>query len=269
MDGVKVSPVRGFTGYVGDFLGVLVGGAVGGIIGVGLYFPDLFIRGISLAYTTVCEQLDHFATAIANSDSFITAKKPEDYLQKQWCISTGTLGLVIALPFYAIARTVEYFITPKITGISDFLWYTGGIVGGVIGSAVALPLYPVKHVADRLVDLYKGFRNTVRSITAFIYAKASEEPLKEEKENCCTVELHSNEFREQIEANKKLSATAFIYHTINPNVSVTEEKEQAIKPTICEGSDILGDQGLTQRTKKPLVVKQDFAPLAPLVTLRT
>lgn len=223
LDEVKTSPVRGFFGYVGDIIGTLLGGFAGGLISLGLYFPDLMLRGISYSYIKLSDALSNLADIVdeKGKEFFPTFEKPKKYMSKAWNVSVATLGLAIAVPIYTVSRAIQFFLTPGKTEVSDWLWKVSGFAGGLIGSIIAISLFPVKHIADRLVDLYSGFRNTIRSTTAFIYAKTNTEPVKVD-EDCCTMGLHSDEFRQQVEACKELSTTTILYGTFKQRPEARE-----------------------------------------------
>lgn len=174
------SEVSGFAqvilGYVGDLTGAVVGGFIGSLLGFAFYIPDGILRLVALGHDYVQDQLDKLANVMAEKQhvfSDLTIKLPATYLAKAWNISAVTLGAVLAAIPYLFAKSLEFFIPPFGSRLSEGICKAGAFFGGVIGSLTAIVFFPLKHVCNRLVDLFRDFREAVRTITAIVYAQTN------------------------------------------------------------------------------------------------
>lgn len=217
LDNTRVGVLQGFTGYLGDLLGYLVGGIVGGAIGAALYFPDGVLKSICWAHDKIQENCTHLAQKIATSthfNDFVFFSHPENYAQKAWNISSIGLGFAIASPFYLAAKVVEFLIPPLGHSLSGVTLGLGSVVGGAIGTMAALAAWPVKHLCNKAVELYRGFRNKVQSLTALIYAKSNEEPVitNPSPNGCCITpeSIHSTQFRTKVKEFKQMTTTQLL-----------------------------------------------------------
>ncbi len=210
-DGSNVNGVcRGVTGYVGDIAGAAIGGIVGSVVGGVCYIPDALGRTVCWVHDKVHDGFDKVANAIGNREFFKNLpviRQPVYYLEKAWNVSVGTLGVAIASPFYAVSKAIEYFIPPLKTKLSDSALKVGGIVGGVIGTVASAIAWPVKHICNKAVSLFRSFRDKVRSAAAFVYAKTNENPSNDARSCIPPESVHSTEFRERVTRYKN-STTA-------------------------------------------------------------
>jgi gas vesicle protein len=201
---------QGITGWVGDLIGTVLGAAIGTILGGVLYIPDAILRTLAFAYEKICEGCNNFANLVGTRELFKTLtiiESPRTYTSKAWNISVGSLGLLLAAPLNFVARIVEAFL-PLGNGISNSLWNTGGFVGGLIGWSVSLLAFPAVHVCSKAVSLFRDFRESVRSFSAYIYAKTNAH-----LQSAADYEFspHSEIFRNKITEYKAKSTTEVIF----------------------------------------------------------
>jgi gas vesicle protein len=219
---------RGVTGWVGDIFGTVLGTVVGTFVGGVLYFPDaIVLRTLPWLHDKIHDGFDFVANGIGRHsffNDFNTFPTPENYMQKAWNISAGVLGVAIAAIPYIAAKTVEFVFPFLGNGLSTAVKRVSGFVGGVVGSAIAIAAYPAKYLINRTVDLFKGVRDKVRSVTAWIYAKTNQEPLKKNDRNamgerCClpSATMHSQQFRDQVAEFKRSSTAELLLGPLNNN----------------------------------------------------
>ena len=220
---------RGFfqplLGWIGDIAGALLGAAIGSILGSVLYVPDGILRLLAWTHDQIHTGFDAFATLVGNHsgfNSFYAKQSPQNYMQKAWNVSVATLGVVLAAPLYAVAKTVEFFLPVLGQGLSNFAWATGGIVGGIVGSVAALTLWPVKHVCNKAVELFRGFREFVRSCSAFVYSRTAQVPAvqgERQREDDCNClpdpAMHSQAFRDKVTAYNQRTTTQILFGALN------------------------------------------------------
>lgn len=208
---------RGLSGWAGDIIGYVIGSIAGVIIGFACYIPDIILRGICELNDLIGNTLNSFANIVGSHplcQHFNNANPPNNYIQKAWNISIGTLGLIVALPLYSVTKLVETFLPFLGHSLSNTAWALGGHAGGMIGILISIPIFPIKHVCNTLVDLYRGFRNKVRSLTAFIYAKTNQTCAAEINDECIpaipNAVMHAPEFRQKVEEYKRSSTTEIL-----------------------------------------------------------
>ncbi|MES2217793.1 MAG: hypothetical protein V4501_05230 [Pseudomonadota bacterium] len=207
--------------YPGDFIGAVLGSIVGGILGAVFYLPDAILRVISWAYDQIGKACNTFANFIGKTFTSIPVfSTPSNYAEKAWNISAATLGLLLASPFYVAAKAIE-FVLPISNFLSNLTLGIGSLVGGIVGTVGALSLYPVKHVCSKAVELFSDFRESVRSISAFIYAKTNafswnnyDRNSESLSEAVFTRDPHSQEFRTKLEEYRAKSTTEIIFGSL-------------------------------------------------------
>lgn len=235
-DGTAQSGIaQPLLGWIGDLAGALVGAIAGMGIGLACYFPDLILRGVAKLHDVIHDGCDWLAKTVGDHalfNDFKTFHNPKNYVQKAWNLSAGILGTVIAAPLYGICKLVEYFVSPLGNKLSNAAWKFGGITGGVLGSIAACAMWPVKHVCNKVVNLFHGFRDKVRSLTAFVYAKTDSAPL--DQDECCSKEAyHSEQFKAKVREYKNESTTKILFGNLKAAdgyLPVQEQKDPLIDP---------------------------------------
>lgn len=245
--------LRWIFGCVGDITGALLGSFIGAIIGLSIFAPNRLGLGIRWVCLNLFHEIDDFAKAIARHsylDGFVY-NNPDNYRQKAWNVSAGTLGLMIGSPLYGIAKTIEFFL-PIGNKLSHFLWGTGLVLGGIAGSIISIPAYPVYKFTSSVIRLYDTCRDIIRKGVAFIYLKTNQTLYQPDPECCLMPQeaVHSDKFRDQFNGLKGISTTAFL---LGPEKEPLEMKAtappaQTVDELICPISQ--------QAFKKPVIDKQ-------------
>jgi hypothetical protein len=211
-DGVSESVFRGIFGWIGDIIGVFLGGLGGTLIGFTLFFPDRVILAFIGIYNFIENSIHDFACMVGNRPffaSFNPIRDPQTYFSKSGNIAMGTLGVILGLITYSIPKFLE-FIFPIGHSISDISWKLGAWIGKWLGKGIALTIYPIIHLIGKSIDVYGFLRNAIRTTTAFIYAQTNQ-VLYQTEDGCCYVNnVHSNEFRERVNNFKRKNDTTTI-----------------------------------------------------------
>jgi hypothetical protein len=231
MDSTKVHGWgRCIAGYPGDLVGAAVGGLVGATLGLACYIPDIALQGVCALNDTIKNSLDKLATTIGAHElcrSFSTFNPPQNFGEKAWNISVGTIGLTLATTLYAPIKLIEHFL-PVGNYLSEGAWRLGGYVGGAIGMLASAAIYPVKTLCNGLVSLYRGFREKMRSLVALIYVKTKEDNNVEVAADCCIPirTIHSQEFVTKIKEHKASSTAQIIYGAeIKGEIKIAQQVE--------------------------------------------
>ncbi len=119
-------------------------------------------------------------------------------MQKAWNIGAGSLGVVIAFAPYVVARMIEFFLPFMGTFLSSLAIGFGSLVGGVIVGALAIPLYPIKHIIAKLMDGVDFIRDKILTGIAILYAK-NNQSLANYQDCCIPDALHSPEFVQRVD----------------------------------------------------------------------
>ena len=118
LDGTSNTGVmQGLFGWIGELLGFAFGAPLGGFIGALVFIPDLILRGILFLKETVFQLTDDFALFVGNYRWFTEIgayQNPIGYFEKAWNISLGTIGVLIGVVPYTLAKIVE-FVFPFIS----------------------------------------------------------------------------------------------------------------------------------------------------------
>lgn len=223
-DGQRVNGFfRIILGWVGDLIGAVLGAVVGAIAGFALYIPDSIIRSIRWSLLTVFEWVDDFAIDIAQHslfNTFVFTNPEHSYLKKAWNVSVGALGWLLGTALYLPVRAAEFFL-PIGNFSSNLMWNLGVSLGGLIGTVVSVPIYPVYKIISSTIELYDVLRKKFVNAVALVYAKTNAS-IYEETENgenftCIPSEsVHSREFRQQVNAFKQTSFMSLLYGVITP-----------------------------------------------------
>ncbi len=219
LDNVRTSPWRGAFGYIGDIIGIVVGAISGAIIGAALYFPDRAILLFSQAYRAIRDDLNTFAEMVGTHSFFkalLSFQLPSNYIQKCWNISVGITAVSIGLLLYGILRLIEIAL-PIGNFLSNTFWKLGGLIGGVVGAIISLAAFPVLHLSNKMLDLYDRFREGVRNVVAFFYAKTNQKLYVQNDGPCLPNFIHSDEFRQKVTEFKDKNTTTILFGTLNPS----------------------------------------------------
>lgn len=220
-DGSTGGGMQLVTGSVGDWIGYLVGGLVGAVVGLAVYFPDVCLRVFVWAYDKLnagLERLSYIAGQINKILPTYSSEEANTYPSKAWNIAVITFGVFLAAPLFLVCKAIE-FVLPIFKndrqgeyGLSDGVGQLAASIGGLLAWVVAIACYPVKHVLQKAVDLVQGFRSSVRTLTAIIYAKVNQTPV--EQDDLCdgfnVNSVHSLLFRDKVRAYKQHSVGEII-----------------------------------------------------------
>jgi hypothetical protein len=225
-DNTKVGFFQGLSGWIGDIAGSIGGAVIGTFIGTALYVPDSILRVLCWAHDKIhegCDALSNFVGTHSGFEHFAVfdTSHPSynSTMYKAGNIAAVTLGSLIAAPFYLVAKAIEFFIPPIKDHLSNACITIGSFVGNCIGVIALIGILPVKHICNNAVKYYNKFRDSVRSMTAWLYAKAGEEAMtqinrdSEGRPSSCLPDIvsHSPEFRSKITEYKNMTTTQLLF----------------------------------------------------------
>jgi hypothetical protein len=227
-------------GWVGDIIGLVTGAGLGIILGAAAYVVDSGLRVLAWGYQTISDALTSYAELYGRhnlSKHLAIFKSPENHFDKAWNISATTLGFIVASPFYFAVKTVEFILPALGDFLSTLTLAPFMIATGIMGAMVGFITYPINHLAERAISLYTGFRDSVRSFSAYVYAKTD---AMIDRTNEDYKIIHSSEFLEKIETYKAQSTMEIIFGKldINPEV-VARNQAQSREDIVSEVSPLL------------------------------
>lgn len=254
-DGVRESGfLRSISGWIGELIGYPIGALLGVTLGFALYIPDRIMVGFSWAYHAIMiEGVADFAKSIAKRtyfEGFLYDAPEHSYRKIAWNVSVGTLGLFFGASLYTAARVVEFFL-PIGNRLSNSAWKLGLGLGGAVGSAIAIPYYPIHKITTSIIDLYDSFRKTVRFGFAFLYVKTDQEPIQNGDHNCMLA-THSNEFREDVNQIKRTTTTDLLY---GPLIQAERKEAKSSVPPPDNLEEYLQDPVTYERMKDPVITQ--------------
>lgn len=222
----KTSFCRAVTGWIGNIAGHIIGPIMGAAIGFVSYVPDAILSAAAWIHDKIGEGLNNYSTFVGERkffNDFATFRTPQNYMEKAWNVATGSLGVGLGFALWAPVRFVENFL-PFGHSFSNLLSSFGGLIGSVVGSLAAIPVYPAKYLLQKCVDGYRSLQQTVNKAVAFVYAKTATEPATF-TEDCvsCHTAVHTQQFRDQVNDYKSKTSTEIIFGNIRPNTETVNE----------------------------------------------
>jgi len=257
IDGTSVAFWQGIFGYVPDLIGTGVGWLAGGIIGAACYFAEAPLRVTYWLHNKLGEKLDNFANSFPYQWMWYQ-DHPSNYLEKASNIAMGTLGEAVGFICFAPIRFCELLFAPSVHFFSDVARAIGRIVGGYAALIPAIiPGYFIHKLLENSEKMFNSFRNGVRNISAYIYAKTNAPIIQNvnTKQWCYPIDnIHSAEFLNVVdEYKRKNTSTALLYnHNIQgEHVDSKNEPPTVARPQIYLPEKMVGASAPIAFVDKP------------------
>lgn len=218
--GETVSGLQGVFGWLGELIGFVIGPFLGGCMALIIYFPQRLLQGLDLLYKQFTRLFNFVATDLAKRPLLKSYWVFDNIESHSWSkamnISSLTLGTLTALPFWTIAKTLEFLFNAESNEVSKTVWDMTSWFGTALGFIF---IAPCAAFIDYFVIKAEAIGNSLYQLglkmSAFIYAKCHEEPLAKDSrlDDCfCTGEtLHSQAFRDLFTHYKKTPTTDVIF----------------------------------------------------------
>ncbi|MBA2650419.1 MAG: hypothetical protein H0U75_12655 [Legionella sp.] len=204
-DNTRAGVIEGIFGWVGEVVGIGLGGILGLVLGVVVYGIDSLlslVRHVQQNLYSSFDRLNQFIVDLSPAFSFPIKTQYSNYLDKAINIGSFILGGLIAAAPLLATKILEFFVPPIENYSSQALMYTCGWLGGATMFLIALPMFPLVYLFKRGVELYSSLREVVRFSVAVIYGKTGTLPALDNANDidCIFPEhtLHSTEFRADV-----------------------------------------------------------------------
>jgi len=235
-DNTQTGFFQGLFGWVGEVAGYLLGALIGGTIGLGIGAIDGFLslcRQSQDKFYASLHALSNFVGRSTFFDNYFVIQRPEYYLSRSWNIGALVIGVPLAAIPYATAKMLEFFIPALENHMSKFTTACCGVVGSIVLSAIAIPLYAVPPVADKLWELYDLGRMKVRGLIAIVYGKAN---VLVTPDNSCLGDevMHSEEFCAEVVRAHKSTWGQLLFGPLKDETSPPVEPSAPMKPMALE-----------------------------------
>ena len=201
VDGTNVSGIiSAGLSRICDLIGAVVGGTLGLLITVPIYFLDFVASTLSYGYSYLADKLNKIASIIPKTAVFqnITVNEPKNIFKTVFNLSTATLGISIASIPWVIAKIIECAIPTE--KISHFVLEKFSILGGMIGTIALTPYIVIKVCfLDTPQKIHQKIRSGIGKIVSLIYAATNTK---------INPDAHSPEFKNRVRNYKKLDRVA-------------------------------------------------------------
>ncbi|MCX7115181.1 MAG: hypothetical protein NTW08_04675 [Gammaproteobacteria bacterium] len=182
-DGETGQFFSGVLGWIGEGLGFVIGTVLAIPLGITTFAIHKIVEFFLDGYRLMKEKLSSFAQFVYQKAEDIVPfdilsgdiRPLEDgsmpYSTASFWIGAGTIGMVLAIPFYLIAVFMERVFQLEEAPISEVVIMYIGLLGGCIGTLLGGFLYLPKIVLDLVCHLVDKAGVMISNLVALVYAK--------------------------------------------------------------------------------------------------
>lgn len=248
-----------FIAYkIGWWPGAVLGGALGGLAGLITYPFDALARVLSQGYIDLSNYIGKKLAAFAafdnpnDTDNLYLAELLKSFMDFEWLgfkaidahnnflIKSWKIGkLIVGVPTGLIFSSVGY-IVDFVAGVFNAKtkaaqstyyvgFYLGGYTGGALSTLFSLPIKLYDQINNSLAKNYLSFREKMRNVYAFAYAKLEVTPdtrhWDDNPENNLSLVFHAPSFIASVDSYKD-STYKSIFENFHPSYGTVVDEEE-------------------------------------------